>query len=148
MLIAWMMAATGSGQDVIANIQQGTNMALALSPSGETIVVDLVGQLWEIPVTGGAAVPITAVGEPSRNPRFSPGGDRIVYQKERGGQWDLWLLDTSNGIERQLTGPPFDEREPDFSADGQAVVYASDRRAANRAMHPFRRSPTVAISCM
>ena len=126
-LATWMVAYASPGQEIITNIKQGTNMALALSPDGETIVVDLVGQLWEIPVTGGAAAPLTAVGGPSRNPRFSPSGDRIVYQKERRGQWDLWLLDTSAGTERRLTGPPFDEREPEFSADGRSVVYASDR---------------------
>ena len=123
----WSLANLCAGQEMIANIQQGTNMALALSPDGETVVVDLVGQLWELPVTGGAATPLTPIGEPIRNPRFSPSGDHIVYQRSAGDQWDLWLLERASGAQRRLTGPPFNEREPDFAADGESVIFASDR---------------------
>jgi Tol biopolymer transport system component len=126
-MASWSLTHLCAGQEIISNVQQGTNMALALAPDGQTIVIDLVGQLWRLPVTGGAARPLMPVGEPTRNPRFSPSGDRLVYQRSTGGQWDVWLLDRASGVERQLTGPPFDEREPEFSADGESLLYASDR---------------------
>ncbi len=102
-------------------------MALALSPDGETLVVDLLGQLWSLPATGGGARPLLPAEETARNPRFSPDGRRLVYQAYSRGQWDLWLLELTTLTRRRLTGPPYDERDPDFSADGRAVVFVSNR---------------------
>jgi Tol biopolymer transport system component len=124
---AWCGIGTGLAQERIANLREGTNMALTLAPGGDTLVVDLIGQLWELPITGGAARPLTPPEQQARNPRFSPDGMSVVYQRFFAGQWDLWLLDRATGEPRQLSGPPFDEREPDFSQDGNAVVFASDR---------------------
>jgi Tol biopolymer transport system component len=126
-IASWSFANLCAGEDLIADIRQGTNMALALAPDGETIVVDLVGQLWELPATGGAATALTPIDEPARNPRFSPDGEAVVYQRSTAGQWDLWLLELASGARRRLTGPPANEREPDFSPDGKSVIFASDR---------------------
>ena len=49
-IVSWSLVSLCAGEDLIADVQQGTNMALALAPNGETIIVDLVGQLWELPV--------------------------------------------------------------------------------------------------
>ncbi len=126
-IASWSFVGLCAGEDLIADVRQGTNMALALAPDGETLIVDLVGQLWELPVNGGAAAPLTPIDEPARNPRFSPDGETVVYQRSSAGQWDLWLLDLASGDRRRLTGPPDNEREPDFSPDGMSVIFASDR---------------------
>ena len=126
-IASWSLVNLCAGEDLIADVKQGTNMALALAPNGETIVVDLVGQLWELPVTGGAASPLTPSEELARNPRFSPDGEFIVYQRLTVGQWDLWLLELASGVRRRLTDPTYNEREPDFSPDGKSVIFASDR---------------------
>jgi Tol biopolymer transport system component len=123
-----IVAACGAEADErIADIRQGTNMSAALAPGGTTLVVDLLGRLWSLPATGGGAVPLTPDGEQARNPRFSPDGVRVVYQRRSGTHWDLWLLDMTTGEQRALTTSPNDEREPDFTSDGRAVVFASDR---------------------
>jgi len=88
--IACALAALGdAGEERIADIRQGTNLAVALSPDGRTLVVDLIGQLWTLPAAGGGAVPVTPPGEQARQPRFSPDGTRVVYQRLRDGQWDV-----------------------------------------------------------
>ena len=91
----WLAAAAGAAgaEERIADIRQGTNLSVALAPGGSTLVVDLLGQLWSLPAAGGGAVPLTPAGEQARNPRFSPDGGRVVYQRRNGEQWDLWLLD-------------------------------------------------------
>jgi Tol biopolymer transport system component len=123
-----ILGACGADADErIADIRQGTNLSAALAPGGTTLVVDLLGRLWSLPATGGGAVPLTPEGEQARNPRFSPDGGRVVYQRRSGTQWDLWLLDMTTGEQRPLATSPADEREPDFSPDGQAVIFASDR---------------------
>ena len=122
-----LIGSSASGQEVVASVSQGTNMALALSPDGETLVVDLMGQLWSLPATGGGAQLLLPAEESARNPRFSPDGNQLVYQQYSRGQWDLWLLELATRTRRRLTGPPYNEREPDFSADGRAVIFVSDR---------------------
>ena len=122
------LAASGSAADErSADIRQGTNFSAALAPGGATLVVDLLEQLWSVPATGGGAVPLAPAGEQARNPRFSPDGRQVVYQRRSGTQWDLWLLDVATGEQRPLTTSMYDEREPDFTRDGRAVVFASDR---------------------
>ena len=116
-----------TGEERIADIRQGTNLSVALAPSGATLFVDLLEQLWSLPVTGGGAVPLTPAGEPARNPRVSPDGEHVVYQRRIGDQWDLWLLELATGAQRPLTTSSFDEREPDFTRDGRAVVFSSNR---------------------
>jgi Tol biopolymer transport system component len=129
LLIFLLVVATcgAEADERIADIRQGTNMSAALAPGGTTIVVDLLGRLWSLPATGGGATPLTPDGEHARNPRVSPDGTRVVYQRRSGTQWDLWLLDLTTGEQRPLATSPDDEREPDFTADGRAVVFASDR---------------------
>jgi Tol biopolymer transport system component len=114
-------------QDIVTDVSQGTNMALALSPDGNTLAIDLMGQLWTLPATGGAASRLLATDSIARNPRYSPDGRHLVYQQYSQGQWDLWLLDLASTTRRRLTGPPYDEREPDFSPAGDAVYFASGR---------------------
>ena len=118
--------ATAKAQMRVAEIREGTNMALAISPDGETLVADLLGGLWRLPVSGGAAEPLMAAREGVHHPRFDPGGGTIVFQKLADGQWDLWTFDLRSGVRTQLTSTPYDEREPDFSADGSSVVFAAN----------------------
>jgi Tol biopolymer transport system component len=111
----------------IVDIRQGTNLSVTVAPGGSTLAVGLLGRLWSVPAAGGGAVPLTAPDEHARNPRFSPDGARIVYQRRSAEQWDLWLLDVATGEQRALTASPHDEREPDFTPDGRNVVFASNR---------------------
>jgi Tol biopolymer transport system component len=126
-MLLGLAASAACAEERIADIRQGTNLSVALAPGGSTLVVDLLGRLWSLPVTGGGAVPLTPPDEPARNPRFSPDGQRVVYQRLLGEQWDVWLLDIATGEQRPLTTSPSDEREPDFTPDGRAVVFVSNR---------------------
>jgi Tol biopolymer transport system component len=111
----------------IAEVLQGTNLTFALAPNHATLVVGLVDQLWRLPASGGGAEALTPADETSRNPRFSPDGTMVVYQRFSDGQWDIWLLDLGTGEQRALTATTNDEREPEFAADGRSVVFASNR---------------------
>jgi Tol biopolymer transport system component len=125
-LVSALTACAAAADERIADIRQGTNFSAALAPGGATLVVDLVEQLWSLPATGGGAVPLTPAGEQARNPRFSPDGGQVVYQRRSGAQGDLWVLDMATGEQRPLTTSTYDEREPDFARRPRAV-FASDR---------------------
>jgi Tol biopolymer transport system component len=122
-ICTWPLAA----EERVADIRQGTNLGVTISPDGTTLVIELLGQLWTMPVTGGGATPLTPPGERAHQPRYSPDGTQLVYQRWRDGQWDLFLLDIASGTQRALTATPFDERQPEFTGDGRSIVYVGDR---------------------
>ena len=55
---------------------KGTWISLDVSPDGQTIVFDLLGDLYTMPITGGKATRITSGMAYDAQPRFSPDGKR------------------------------------------------------------------------
>jgi Tol biopolymer transport system component len=102
---------------------EGTWMSLDLSPDGRTIVFDLLGDLYTIPITGGAAKRITSGSGFDGQPRFAPDGKSIVFVSDRSGSENLWLVNPDGTRVRALTrGPNQAFISPDFTPDGQYVV--------------------------
>jgi len=117
-----------SGEGAVAlTLTEGTSMAAAVSPDGDTLVIDLLGSLWTLPITGGAATRIVDEFHDARQPAWSPDGATIVFQSYRRGSWDIWSVGRDGGDARALTSGPFDDREPHWSPDGGQVAFSSDR---------------------
>jgi Tol biopolymer transport system component len=105
---------------------EGTWMSVDVSPDGKTIVFDLVGDLYTLPITGGKATRITSGMPFDVTPRFSPDGKTIVFVSDRGGGPNLWLIDRDGRNPRPLTR----ERNtrflsPAWLPDGSAIVASS-----------------------
>jgi Tol biopolymer transport system component len=101
---------------------EGTWMSLDLSPDGQTIVFELLGDLYTLPVAGGAATRITSGQAYDMQPRFSPDGSRIVFVSDRTGSENLWIADADGENAEALTE---DERESYMSpvwADDDYVI--------------------------
>jgi len=108
-------------------LEQGTNLAIALSPDRQRIAMDLQGILWVMPISGGEARRLTDDLGDIAWPRWSPDGARIVFQSYRSGNFHLWSIDPAGDDLRQLTHGEFDYREPCFSPDSRELAFASDR---------------------
>ena len=54
-------------------------MNLDVSPDGRTVAFDLLGDLYLLPIEGGAARRITSGPAFDLQPRFSPDGSRISF---------------------------------------------------------------------
>ena len=113
----------GPGRPFAVTLDEGTWMSLDLSPDGRTIVFDLLGDLYTMPVTGGTATRITQGPAFDQQPRFSPDGKRIVFISDRSGSTNIWLVDAGGANPKPLTtGKTWGFSSPAFTRDGAYVV--------------------------
>lgn len=115
------------GQALEVEVQQGTNMAAAVSPDGTRIVASIQGTLFLMNASGGDAEAITDYYFDAREPGWSRDGAFIVFHGYRGGTWDIWRVDADGTNPTALTDDPFDDREPAYSPANDNVVFSSDR---------------------
>lgn len=102
---------------------EGTWMSLDVSRDGRTIVFDLLGDLYTLPVGGGAATRITSGQGFDAQPRFSPDGKHIVYVSDQSGSDNLWLVDADGSHPRALTKTEHLQFvSPQWTPDGQYIV--------------------------
>ena len=105
------------------NVTEGTWMSLDVSPDGSTIVFDLLGDIYSLPIEGGQATAITSGMAWDIQPRFSPDGSQIAFISDRAGGDNIWLQDLSSGDSRQLTFETFRLlNNPSWSPDGQYIA--------------------------
>src|SRR5689334_7860615 len=70
----------------------GSWLSLDVSPDGQTIVFDHLGDLYTIPMAGGKATPLTRGMALDAQPRFSPDGKHVVFVSDRGGAANVWIM--------------------------------------------------------
>ena len=86
---------------------EGTWMNLDISPDGKTIVFDLMGDIYSIPISGGKAR-ILRSGIPFEvQPRFSPDGTKISFTSDAGGGDNIWIMNTDGSNPKQITKENF-----------------------------------------
>jgi Tol biopolymer transport system component/imidazolonepropionase-like amidohydrolase len=94
-----------------------------VSPDGRTIVFDMLGDLYTVPMEGGEATPLTDGIEWNYQPRYSPDGKKIAFITDRGGGDNLWIMGADGSDPKAVT----EEKEhlvhnPYWSPDGDYIV--------------------------
>jgi len=83
----------GESSELKLSIDEGTWMNLDVHPDGKSIVFDLLGDLYLMPISGGNAQQLTSGAAYDIQPRFSPDGKQILFTSDRGGLSTLWIAD-------------------------------------------------------
>src|SRR5262249_1998166 len=108
-------------------VHEGTEMGAALSPDKRTLVIDLQGVLFALPVTGGKAHALTDSLYDAHQPCWYAGVSRIAFQSDRDGPWRTWGGEADGSDPKVFTPGPFEGREPACSPDGKHVAFTSER---------------------
>jgi imidazolonepropionase-like amidohydrolase/Tol biopolymer transport system component len=113
----------GKKTQVKIDTDNGTWMSLDVSPDGQTIAFDLLGDIYTMPIAGGRARAI-AKGLPWEiQPRFSPDGSRIAFTSDRGGGDNIWTMKTDGSDVQQITDESFRLlNNPTWSPDGRFIA--------------------------
>ena len=122
LLLLW-----GAGGAADETITRGGNLAIDVASDGR-LALDLVDQLWTVPLGGGVAEKVLEVAGGVARPRWSPDATQMVFTANANGERGLRVHSLAGGTTSALTDGRFLDLHPAWHPDGQRVVFASDRR--------------------
>jgi Tol biopolymer transport system component len=101
---------------------EGTWLSLDVSPDGKTIVFELLGDIYTLPIEGGTAKLIDGGMAFDSQPKFSPDGKWIAFISDREGSENLWVMHPDGSSVKQVSKDPNSEfASPAWSPDGNYV---------------------------
>lgn len=93
----------GPTKDIAFDTDEGTWIDLDVSPDGRTIVFDLLGDIYQMPLEGGEATLLSGGPAMEVQPRFSPDGKRISFTSDREGGDNIWVMDRDGSHRHAVT---------------------------------------------
>ena len=116
-------AIPGESRDVAIDTRTGSWMSVDVSPDGQSIAFDLLGDIYVLPIEGGEAKSINSGHAWSVQPRFSPDGTEIAFTSDAGGGDNIWIMKLDGSDARQLTKEDFRLlNNPSWSPDGEYIA--------------------------
>ncbi len=114
-------------------LDEGFDSDVAVDPEGQWLVYASSrngehANLYAQQIAGGPVTQLTSNPADDAQPTFSPDGKRIAFCSNRGGAWDLFLMNTDGGQVVRLTNGSQDGSQnmhPSFSPDGTRLVFCS-----------------------
>ncbi|ATB34705.1 TolB protein [Cystobacter fuscus] len=120
----WDVNAPGfPAHEVPLDVTEGTWMSVDVSPKGDELVFDLLGDLYALPLAGGEARALTSGAAWDMQPRYSPDGQFIAFTSDRGGGDNLVVMKRDGSEPTAVTQESFRLlNSPAWSPDGQFLI--------------------------
>ena len=114
-----------SDRKVTFTTDEGTWLSLDVSPDGKTIVFELLGDIYTLPMEGGKAKLIDGGMSFDSQPRFSPDGQWIAFLSDREGRKNVWIMKADGTGAKQVSKDPTNEfASPSWDPTGK-YIYVS-----------------------
>ena len=113
--LAASVNAASTAKEKTITISEGTDVFITVSPDHKTIIADLQGLLFSVPIGGGVAKQITTPHQEASHPDWSAKGDLIAIQSYAGGTFHIWTMHPDGSGLKQITNGHGDDREPRIS---------------------------------
>jgi Tol biopolymer transport system component/subtilisin family serine protease len=95
-------------------------------PDGWTLVFDLVNSIWTYNRLTQTGLRLTNLTSDSR-PRYSPDGSKIIFQSNRDGQAEIYVMNADGSGQTRLTNNSAADTAPAWSPDGTKILFTSLR---------------------
>ena len=106
---------------------EGTWMSLAVSPDGRTVMFDLLGDVYTVPISGGKAKRILGGNSMDVQPTFSPDGKRVAFISDRSGSDQLWVANADGSDPVRLSQLATGSMSfPVWTPDGEYILGAQN----------------------
>jgi hypothetical protein len=113
----------GDWKTITIDTEETTWSDVDVSPDGKTVIFDMLGDIYSVPIEGGKATAITAEIAWNFQPRFSPDGSEIAFISDRGGADNLWVMNADGSDPRAVTEEKMDlVHNPWWSPDGDYIL--------------------------
>lgn len=117
-------------------VNEGTWMSIDVSPDGERLAFDLLGDIYQLDIEGGVAAPLLTGPYYEAMPRYSPDGSSITFVSDRSGERQVHIINLKGGEVRQISSKPNQQMfSPEWSHDGQ-YIFATQFKAIGTGARP------------
>ena len=132
------------------NTDEGTWMNLDVSPDGKTIVFDLLGNIYKMPISGGTTTVLRSGLAYEVQPRFSPNGKYISFTSDAEGGNNIWVMTADGKDAKSITKEKYRLlNNAVWTPDGKSVVarkhYTSTRSVGAGEMWQYPLSGTAGL---
>jgi Tol biopolymer transport system component/predicted amidohydrolase len=126
----------GKTESLAFSTDEGSWLSIDVMADGETLVFDLLGDLYTLPIGGGQATRITSGLGYDSQPRISPDGHWIAFVSDRSGSVNLWIAKPDGSDARKLSDESqFEFISPTWTADSQYIVVTKTALKPELAMY-------------
>lgn len=117
---------------------EGTWLNLDVSPDGETIAFDMMGDLYLLPIAGGQAERITHGMAYETHPKFSPDGAHLAFTSDSSGAENIWIIELATKEFTQITKDSDKHyQSAEWTPDGEYIVASKGGR--NLKLHMYHK---------
>ena len=126
------------GREFLLNTTEGTWMSLDVSPDGSTIVFDMIGDIYTVPITGGQATQLIGDLSFESHPKYSPDGKSLLLTSDRSGSENMWTYAIDSSEWNQITKDSDNHYQSgEWTPDGEYIVAAKGNR--NWKLHLYHK---------
>ena len=135
----------GKWSSIKIDTDEVTWSSVDVSPDGQTIIFDALGDIYSMPITGGQAKALTSEIAWNIHPKFSPDGEHIVFISDRNGAENIWTMTKAGKDLKEISKSKTNLlHTPTWSPDGEWIVarkgYVSARSISAGSLWRYHRS--------